>query len=145
VLVNQMQKYVNTLKEKKLKITPQRLSIMKYLDDHRTHPTADQIYFDLKHSNPSLSKTTVYNSLHTLQKNHVIQTITISSTEHRYDINNKTHHHFLCTQCGAIIDIDIDCPNEHKILQQGHKVEQVHGYFKGICKTCLLKHKEEKK
>ncbi|MFO7678408.1 MAG: Fur family transcriptional regulator [Thermoplasmatota archaeon] len=134
-----MNKYVEILKEKHLKITPQRLSIMKYLDDHRTHPTADQIYYDLKHLNPSLSKTTVYNSLHTLQKNHVIQTISISTTDQRYDIKTKTHHHFLCIQCGAILDIDIDCPNEKKILQQGHKVDEVHGYFKGICKKCLQK------
>ena len=134
-----MDKYVDILKQNKLKITPQRLVVLKYLDEHRTHPTADRIYSDLKQNTPSLSKTTVYNSLDTLQKNHIIQSLTISPSEQRYDIKTTTHHHFLCKRCGAIIDIDIGCPNEKKILQEGHKVEEVQGYFKGICKTCLEK------
>lgn len=134
-----MDKYVEILKQNQLKITPQRLVVMKYLDEHRTHPTADRIYSDLKQNNPSLSKTTVYNSLDTLQKNHIIQSITISSSEQRYDMKTSTHHHFLCKRCGVIIDIDLKCPNEKKILQEGHRVEEVQGYFKGTCKTCLEK------
>ena len=49
------------------------------------------------------------------------------------------HHHFLCKKCKCIIDIDLECPNLKKILKEGHKVEEVHGYFKGLCKNCLEK------
>jgi Fe2+ or Zn2+ uptake regulation protein len=131
--------YVKLLKDNTIKITPQRLEILKYLAEHHTHPTVDQIYSALKTKNPSLSKTTVYNSLETLKKHKLIQSITISGSETRYDIMQGLHHHFLCQCCGAIIDIEIACPNVNKIVQGGHHVEEVHGYFKGVCKDCIKK------
>jgi Fe2+ or Zn2+ uptake regulation protein len=133
------EKYVKLLKEKSIKITPQRLGILKYLDENRTHPTADQIYTELKEKNPSLSKTTVYNSVEILKNHGLIQSLTISSSELRYDFKHDMHHHFLCKRCGEIIDIDVECPNLGNMLECGHEVEEVHGYFKGICKKCLKK------
>ena len=138
-MVIYLEKYVTILKQNQLKITPQRLAIMKYLDENRTHPTADRIYIDLKEKNPALSKTTVYNSVETLKEHGIIQSLTISGSESRYDFENKMHHHFLCKKCGIIIDIDIECPNIGKMLESGHNVEEVHGYFKGICKKCMKK------
>lgn len=131
------EKYVNLLKKKSIQITPQRLEILRYLDNNRNHPTAYQIYNDLKKNNPSLSKTTVYNSLEILNKHKIINSISISGLELRYDIKYEMHHHFMCKKCGRIIDIDIACPNIKKTLEMGHEIEEVHGYFKGICKDCL--------
>ncbi len=136
-----LEKYVKMLREKNLKVTPQRLIILKYLNEHSTHPATDKIYQDLKINNPSLSKTTVYNSLEILEKHGIIQSITISGLEHRYDFRHEMHHHFLCKKCGRIIDIDVVCPNLGKMLECGHNVEEVHGYFKGICKKCMNKEK----
>jgi len=138
-MVIYLEKYVTILKQNQLKITPQRLAIMKYLDENRTHPTADRIYIDLKEKNPALSKTTVYNSVETLKEHDIIQSLTISGSESRYDFENKMHHHFLCKKCGTIIDIGIKCPNIGKIIESGHNIEEVHGYFKGICKKCMKK------
>ena len=130
-------KYVDLLREKSIKITSQRLEILRYLDNTRKHPTAYQIYSDLKKNNPALSKTTVYNSLEILKNNNIIQSISITGSELRYDINSKMHHHFLCKKCGRIIDIDITCPNIGKTLKLGHKIDEVHGYFKGTCNECI--------
>ena len=137
--VDYLEKYVKILKENNLKVTPQRLIVLKYLGEHFTHPTTDQIYKDLKTNNPSLSKTTVYNALEVLEKNGIIQSITISGSELRYDFKHGMHHHFLCKKCSRIIDIDIKCPVGEKKQTHGHKVEEVHGYFKGLCKDCLKK------
>ena len=133
------EKYVKLLKENSIKITPQRLEILRYLDKHRTHPTADQIFTELKIKNPSLSKTTVYNSVEILRDHGLIQSITISESELRYDFKHGMHHHFLCKKCGGITDIDVECPNLGKMLECGHNVDEVHGYFKGTCKKCLEK------
>ena len=133
------EEYVKLLKDNSLKITPQRLEILRYLDLNRNHPTVDEIYIALKKKNPSLSKTTVYNSVEILRDNGIIQAITISGIEKRYDYKHGMHHHFLCKKCGEIIDIDIECPNLGSMLECGHKVEEVHGYFKGICEKCLKK------
>jgi len=135
------EKYVTLLKENKIKITPQRLEILNYLDEHKTHPTVEEIYLNLKEKNPSLSKTTVYNSVEILNKYGLVHSITISGSEHRYDFKHGMHHHFLCKKCGEITDIDVACPNLDKMLDCGHEVQEVHGYFKGICKNCLKKGK----
>jgi len=138
-----LEKYVKMFKENNLKITPQRLTILKYLDTHHTHPTADEIYSSLKESIPSLSKTTVYNSLDVLKKYGLIQALTICGSEYRYDINHAIHHHFLCNKCGKIYDIDFRCPNMKEIRREiesgGHQIDEIHGYFRGICKSCLKK------
>lgn len=140
-----MEKYVELLKNNNLKITHQRLEILKYLDCHRTtHPTADKIYSELKKKNPAISKTTIYNALDALQRHNLVQNLTISGSEQKYDYKDEMHHHFLCKKCGEIHDIKIICPNLNKIIEQGNKVEEVHGYFKGICKKCI-KNSEVKK
>ncbi len=130
------EKYVKTLKDHSIKITSQRLEILKYLDEHHTHPNVEEIYSELKKKHPSLSRTTVYNSLEILKKNKIVQSLTISGSELRYDIEEGLHHHFLCKKCGAILDISIACPNMDRTLDGGHRVEEVQGYFKGICKNC---------
>ena len=132
-----MNKYIPLLKDLNLKVTHQRLAILKYLDENNTHPTAEEIYSKLKQKNPSLSKTTVYNSLEVLKKYGIIQSLTICGSEHRYDFKEGMHHHFLCKKCGKIIDIHISCPNIQKVKRYGHEIEEIHGYFKGVCKNCL--------
>ena len=139
-----LEKYVKLLKDNQIRITPQRLEILRYLDKNRTHPTADKIFSDLKKKNPSLSRTTVYSSLDVLNKHNIIQVLTISKSELRYDFKIKPHHHFFCKRCGAIIDIDVECPFLQSMLEGEHKVEEVHGYFKGICKDCLNEGKAKK-
>ena len=135
------EKYVKILKDHSIKITSQRLEILKYLDEHHTHPDVEEIYSELKKKHPSLSRTTVYNSLEILKKNKIVQSLTISGSELRYDAEESLHHHFLCKKCGAILDISITCPNMNRTLEGGHRVEEVHGYFKGICKNCQTNEK----
>ncbi|KYK33977.1 MAG: hypothetical protein AYK22_00635 [Thermoplasmatales archaeon SG8-52-3] len=138
-----MDKYVMILKDNNIKITPQRLVVLEYLDKNCTHPTADEIYSYLKKKNPSLSKTTVYNALETLSKHGIIQSLTISGYELRYDLDHGMHHHFYCKICGRIVDIELKCPNVEKMKKYGHEIEEIHGYIKGICKKCL-KEKDKK-
>lgn len=134
-----MTDYLKILKEHNIKVTPQRLIITQYLAEHPDHPTAYQIYSDLKKDNPSFSKTTVYNTLETLKNHKLVQVLTISESEQRYEFGNEQHHHFLCKKCGNLLDIEIKCPHLEKMLKGVHQVEEVHGYFKGICSKCLEK------
>lgn len=127
------------LKEHHLKATPQRLQILQYLHTHHTHPRADDIYTALKRTSPSLSRTTVYNALETLKKERLIHAVTISQGETRYDARLDTHHHFLCTSCHTISDIDLACPNIKRVEGGGYCIQEVHGYFTGICPQCATK------
>ena len=140
-----LEKYVEILKKKDIKVTSSRLEIMKYLDNKDIHPSADTIFNDLKKKNPSLSRTTVYNTVDMLEEHGIIQALTISDTEHRYDFDPRPHHHhFLCERCKRIFDIEVACPHMDKMLCGEHKVEKVHGYFKGVCKDCLQKGSKNK-
>lgn len=132
-----MDKYVKILKDNNIKVTPQRLEVLRYLDDNKVHPNVEKIYSDLKKKNPSLSKTTVYNTLDSLKEHGLVQALTISSSESVFDSVISPHHHFLCKICGAIIDIEIECPYIEDILRGGHRIDEVHGYFKGTCEECL--------
>lgn len=138
------EKYVKILKDHSLKVTSPRLEILKYLDHHHTHPNVEEIYSTLKKKHPSLSRTTVYNALEILQKHKIVQVLTVSGSELRYDIEQGMHHHFICIHCGAIYDIAISCPNMDRTIVGGHHVEDVQGYFKGICKKCQMTEKGRK-
>jgi Fe2+ or Zn2+ uptake regulation protein len=135
--------YVELLRGHDLKVTQQRLVILRYLESHLTHPTADEIYQALVSKYPSLSKTTVYNTLEILTNSGIIQRLTICPTEHRYDFHQEMHHHFICKECGQIYDVHFHCPNietiKKDIKKHGHQIDEVHGYFRGICKNCLKK------
>lgn len=86
-----------------------------------------------------MSMTTIYNALNAFVKKGLVCTVTITGTEIRYDPTISPHHHFLCKECGKILDINIECPVGEKKETHGHKIEEVHGYFKGLCKDCLTK------
>ncbi len=126
---------------KGLKPTFQRLRILEYLQKHNNHPTVEMIYEYLVKEIPTISKTTIYNTLNALVEKGIVCAITITGTEIRYDFKTFPHHHFLCRRCGKVIDIDIECPYVKKGQIDGHKIEELHGYFKGICKECLKKDK----
>lgn len=122
-----------------LKPTYPRLKILLYLEKHENHPTVEMIYEDLIKEIPTISKTTIYNTLNSFLEKGIINAITITGTETRYDYKISPHHHFLCSRCGRVIDIDIKCPYVEKKEFDGHKIKEIHGYFKGICRECLRK------
>ena len=68
---------VKRLQNHNIKPSVQRIAIMTYLMEHRTHPTVDEIYTALAPSIPTLSKTTVYNTLKLLSEQGAAQTLTI--------------------------------------------------------------------
>lgn len=129
---------------KGLKPTHQRIIILDYLQANRKrHLTAEQIYEALSKRAPTLSLTTVYNTLGSFAEAGLVSAITITGTETRYERASTQHHHLLCKQCGRIIDIDITCPNAQRKSIKGYKIDEVHGYFKGICKRCLQKQRKQ--
>lgn len=116
-----------------------RVAILSYLQEHYNHPTADEIFRDLRDSVPTLSLTTVYNTLKLFSDKGLCLSLTINEKQVCYDGHTHSHGHFLCTRCGKIIDIPQDyaplCNSEG--FMPGHRVTEVHYYYKGICCECL--------
>lgn len=129
----------NRLVRNGVKPSVQRMAIMQYLLDHRTHPTVEDVYKGLYQKIPTLSRTTVYNTLRLLSENNAAQMITID--EHRvcYDGETKPHVHFYCKKCKSIMDLESQDMAEFKAETCGHQVDSVQVYYKGVCSECLKK------
>ena len=88
---------LNYLQAHGIKPSLQRMAVMTYLIEHRTHPTADEIYTALHPSIPTLSKTTVYNTLKLLTEKGAALQLTIDERNCCFDADTSPHAHFLCT------------------------------------------------
>ena len=129
-----------------IKPSQQRLAVMEYLLTHKTHPTAEEIYRHLSPSMPTLSRTTVYNTLRLLSDCGAALTIDIDERNKRFDGDTSIHGHFLCTECGAIHDIRFDGGNElFRDTISGHRVKSVQILYKGCCEDCMKTEKGENK
>ncbi|HEY8542703.1 MAG TPA: Fur family transcriptional regulator [Pseudothermotoga sp.] len=126
--VNQI---VELLKNHGLKITPQRVEILRFLQNNRIHPTAQQIYEHVLSKVGSVSFTTVYNTLHTLEEMGQIKKISISETTTIYDIDTSDHGHFVCKICGNVYDI-----NYRVTVNAPGKIHRTELIVYGICSQC---------
>ncbi len=111
-----------------------RVIIYDYLRAHRTHPTADEIYQALSPTAPTLSKTTVYNTVKLLSASGVIKTITIEEQQARFDACTDIHGHGLCTKCGKVFDFDTALPKMS--LPEGFDILATEVYCTGTCMDC---------
>jgi Fe2+ or Zn2+ uptake regulation protein len=113
----------------------QRLAIMRYLRSNKTHPTADEIFDALRKQIPTLSKTTVYNTLKLFVDHGAAIYIGIDEKNARFDGYVEPHAHFRCKTCGKIIDLDIDT---EQLLPKNFngKIDETYFYLKGLCEDC---------
>lgn len=114
-----------------------RIALMKYLEGHRTHPTVDKIFEDLHPALPTLSKTTIYNTLKLFAEKGAIQIITIDAKNARFDADTKTHAHFQCSRCGMVFDVPIMAfPQVSEQDMADFDIQDTQVYFRGICPKC---------
>lgn len=139
-----MENYKQLLNEAGIKPTIQRIKILEFLDNTKSHPTADAIYSALYEKVPTLSKATVYNTLDILRQKKMISAISITESELHYDMVKERHQHFLCTQCGKILDVSFNCARGEMDTVEGHQVAQHLCYFRGICRNCLKENASNK-
>lgn len=115
----------------------QRIAIMRYLLTHPTHPTADTIFNDLYPGIPTLSKTTVYNTLKLLTEHQAILCLNIDEKNCRYDGDISPHAHFRCRNCGRVFDLLLKGSEQLQPLGADEfAVTECQVYYKGYCKDC---------
>jgi len=90
------------LKQKGVRPSYQRLRVLQYLHEHIGHPTAEDIFTALSVDIPTLSRTTIYNTLHTFASYGLVNCLTLDGVETRYDVVLQKHGHFKCHRCGTI-------------------------------------------
>ena len=137
----------NRLVDSGLRPSTQRLAIMSFLLSHRTHPTVEDVFQGVVTEVPTLSRTTVYNTLRLFSEHKAAQMITIDDHHVCYDGDIHPHVHFLCRECGRVFDLmDEKAPKmKRPVSREGHLIDEAQLYYKGICKECLEKEKENNK
>ncbi len=131
-----MERYGHILRSYDIKPSYTRLLIYQYLKEHKNHPTADEIYQSIQQNIPTLSKTTVYNTLHLFIKKHLATMIMMDETETRYDLITKPHAHFKCMSCSKIYDVAVDVEQFSVEGLSDYVVNDAQLLYRGICPKC---------
>jgi len=123
-------------------VTPQRLAIFRRLAATDRHPSAEELYADVRREMPTLSLATVYKTLDTLAGIGVVRPVSRLGARGRWDANLAPHHHLVCTVCGTVTDVAeprleaaarpaAAVAARHGFEAAGHSVE-----IFGRCATC---------
>ncbi|NLY42525.1 MAG: transcriptional repressor [Clostridiaceae bacterium] len=127
----------NQLIKNNIKPSYARIKIMEYLIQQKNHPNVDEIYTELVKDIPTLSKTTVYNTLNLFNEAGLIKVITIEENEARFDADTSEHGHFKCENCNKIYDFFVKLEGIEISGLENFKIRQKDIFFKGICAKCI--------
>lgn len=114
----------------------QRIMIYDYLAKNHVHPTVDMIYNALSKQIPTLSKTTVYNTMQKFVEAQLVLALRVYENEVRYDINTHPHAHFKCTSCKKVFDIELDKIDLNHNNLDGFFVQSSELNLEGLCPDC---------
>jgi len=135
---------IEALRRKGFKATPQRIAICRFALNSRDHPTAQQVYDQVKKIHPTVSLATVYKTLEVLKNLDLIQEINLPQGQARFDSYMKPHINLICLQCGNIVDFDETTAIEEtrkvtaaaKFKPKGQRID-----IFGTCKRCSIARK----
>ena len=118
----------------------QREEILDELKNSYSHPTAEEIYMEVKSKDNLVSRSTVYRNLNQLVESNIVKRITTPIGTDRYDYIRDVHNHAICTKCGKVFDFDYRF-NYKRIksevnTQVGVEIFNTGITFEGICSEC---------
>lgn len=122
-----------------LKYSRQREVIKDFLCTRKDHPTADTVYMNVRQQFPNISLGTVYRNLTLLSDIGEIARLRVGDGVDHFDADTSNHNHFVCTQCGCVLDLDMESIDD--IIQTAGEnfdglIEGHVTYFYGKCGNC---------
>ena len=128
-----------------LKYSRQRQVIKDFLMTRKDHPTADVVYMNVRHEYPNISLGTVYRNLSLLADLGEIKRLRVGDGVDHFDADISDHYHFVCTECGGVIDLKSD--GHERITETMEAANtgfdgEISGhvtYFYGVCGDCRKK------
>lgn len=129
-----------------VRTSKKRDAMLALLRSVHCHPGADWVYRELKVQYPNLSLGTVYRNLNQLCERGLIQRVGAVDGQERYDGVVTPHSHFICSRCGAIIDLPEHSPGQDWLasagVQYGFRAEGCEFIVRGTCRDCVDGHAE---
>lgn len=124
-----------------VKCTQQRMKIYSELIQNPNHPDAETVYKKVRNQLANISLDTVYRTLWLFKDLGLITTIGPSRERTRFDPNLNPHHHFICTECGLILDFSsdqMDTLDIQESIKSIGKVGSLQVNIQGICRECEI-------
>ena len=123
-----------------------RQAILDAICSKETHPDAESIYNELKKQYPKLSLGTVYRNIAEFKDEGTVSSVAVVRGIERIDGNAEPHPHFICKECNAVIDVDVDL----SLSSLSQKISEKYGFectradiiFTGICSKCKKAHSD---
>ena len=140
-----MDNFKTVLRNEGLKITPQRIAVLKEIIKNKDHRESEDIYFAIKSGKTYVSRATVYRTLDILVQNNFVRKLNIGDGKARYEskINSLHHDHLICDTCHTIIELmnpEIEILQENIADKYQFSLKRhVHQLF-GVCKACQQDH-----
>lgn len=131
-------RFAEALKAEGLRLTHQRLEVIREISSADHHPGAEEVYRAVRRRVPTISLDTVYRTLGTLQAHGLVQRIDAKGAS-RYDPDLSPHHHFVCSECGDLTDVPADLVGPLDTPRHVRGVGDVTGVrleLKGVCTGC---------
>ncbi len=97
---------IEALRSKGYKATPQRIVICRIALNSREHPSAQEVYNEVKKVHPTVSLATVYKTMEVLRDLNLVQELNFPKGQARFDSYMKPHTNLICEKCGRITDVD---------------------------------------
>ena len=123
-----------------LGLTKQREVVLQVIRDSETHLTASEVFSSARELLPSISFATVYNSLRYLKEAGHIAEIQFGNGASRFDRMTTRHDHAICTECGKLVDIEMELPEDLVMQAAAHskfKPESIEFTLRGRCPECV--------
>jgi Fur family peroxide stress response transcriptional regulator len=136
--------FASALKADGMRLTHQRLEIIRELARAEDHPDVDALFQRVRTRVPTISADTVYRTMAVLVDRGLVESIAMPRAT-RFDPDQRAHHHFLCEQCGRIEDVSADVvpqPSVPADLSGIGTVRSVRLQLRGVCSECSLGRKK---
>jgi Fur family transcriptional regulator, peroxide stress response regulator len=129
---------IAVLREHGLQVTYQRLAIYQSLLDSKDHPSAEDIYQQVRRRFPMISLGTVYKTLERFHEVALIQRVSPMTDVARYEAKTTAHHHLICLECQTIVDLEDPTLDEKIQLpeENGFQVLRRQVVIQGLCPLC---------
>jgi len=102
------------------------------------HPSADQIYLDVRQQDARISRGTVYRNLNLLAETGAITHVKVPTAD-RFDCRLDLHYHVICTRCGRVCDAPTHYhPDYDREMAEktGFQISRHRTVFEGLCPDC---------
>lgn len=129
--------YVENLRKSNFKITPQRLEVISFLEKgNYNHFTAEDVYSNVKATEPTITLATIYNILKALRESGNINSFEVNGKTW-FETNVQFHGNLVCDSCGKIMDIEVDQGRFADLSSEGsYKITGANLVMRGLCPEC---------